>query len=465
MNVIQPGPDGIAYSPRTDIGRDIHALASELFPLCRSLTGSGVRETLDILSRHVPIERQRVASGERLFDWTAPKEWTIRDAFVKDSSGQRVIDFAASNLHVVSYSTPIHRIMPLSELRTHLYTLPAQPDLIPYRTCYYTPDWGFCMSHDALLALCDGDYEVCIDSELSDGYLDYGEYVYRGEGAGEFLLSAHICHPSLANDNCSGLALLARLAADLAGRRTRYSYRFLFAPGTIGALAWLVRNEDRVEWVKHGLVVSCVGDGGGPTYKRSRRGNAFVDRAMIHVLHHSGLPATVADFSPYGYDERQFCSPGFDMPVGLFQNSAFGTFPEYHTSGDNLDFIRPEHLERSYRLIMQVIDIIESEWIPLNLLPHGEPQLGRRGLYRSVGGDKAAADAAMAILWVLNLADGRNGLLDIAERSRLPFPEVARAASELKRHGLLGESGGQSRSRSDIVEGSYGQLIPSTGSS
>jgi aminopeptidase-like protein len=270
--------------------------------------------------------------------------------------------------------------LPLAELKKHVFTLPDQPDLIPYRTSYYAESWGFCMAHRQLEALPDGLYEVLIDASHDDGSLTYGEYLHQGETEEEFLFSAHICHPSLANDNCSGLALLTLLAERLASLRTRYSYRFLFAPGTIGAIAWLARHERRVAAIRHGLVVSCVGDGGGPTYKKSRRGNAFIDRAMTHVLRHAAASPTILEFFPYGYDERQFCSPGFDLPVGLFQRSRFGTFPEYHTSADNLDFIRPEHLASSYRMIADLLEVVENDWRPESASPKGEPQLGRRGL-------------------------------------------------------------------------------------
>jgi aminopeptidase-like protein len=296
------------------------------------------------------------------------------------------------------------------------------------------------MSHDLLTSLPEGDYEVCIDATLRDGWLDYGESAHQGGTDREFLLSAHICHPSLANDNCSGLAVLAFVANALAGRATKHTYRFVLAPGTIGALAWLAANEDRVGRIDHGLIVSCVGDGGGPTYKQSRRGDAVIDRVMAHLLAHAGSNARVVPFSPYGYDERQYCSPGFDLPVGLLQNSAFGTFPEYHTSADDLTFIRPTYLERSFRLIMDAIHIVETDWTPQNLNPKGEPQLGRRGLYAALGGSSAGADAAMPMLWVLNLADGTRSLLAIAERSGLPFARIADAAAMLREHGLLREA-------------------------
>ncbi|MDB5561620.1 MAG: peptidase [Hyphomicrobiales bacterium] len=424
-----------------DIGAEIFDLAAEIFPICRSITGDGVRQTLDILGRHIDLARHEVPSGSPAFDWTIPNEWVIRDAFIKDKAGRRIVDFAASNLHVLNYSAPVHATIALAELKQHVFTLPEQPDLIPYRTSYYAERWGFCMSHKQLIALPEGEYEVCIDSELKDGSLSYGEHLHRGNSDREILLYAHICHPSLANDNCSGLALLTCLARHLQGRTTRYSYRFVFAPGTIGSLAWLSRNEDKVPAIDHGLVVSCVGDGGGPTYKRSRRGIAIIDRAMIHVVQHSGFAnQKLLDFSPYGYDERQFCSPGFNMPVGLFQRSAFATFPEYHTSADNLDFIRPEHLASSYRMISDALEIIEKDWTPLNLSPKGEPQLGRRGLYADTGGNKSTGQNAMALLWVLNLADGSNSLLAIAERSGIAFSDIARAAGRLREAGLLAEA-------------------------
>ncbi|MFZ2102818.1 MAG: DUF4910 domain-containing protein, partial [Oricola sp.] len=389
------------------MGGACYALAAELYPLCRSITGNGVRDTLDILARHIPLERVEVPTGTEMFDWSAPREWNIRDAWVKDPSGRKVIDFKACNLHVLNYSVPVHEKVSLAELREHCFTLPEQPDLIPYRTSYHAERWGFCLSDRVMSALPDGEYEVFIDSDLSDGSLTYGEYLHEGETSREFLLSAHICHPSLANDNCSGLALLTMLARMLRSRRTRYSYRFLFAPGTMGALAWLSANEGNLS-IDHGLVVSCVGDAGGPTYKRSRRGDAFIDRAMRHVLQHSGFDPVLLDFSPYGYDERQYCSPGFNLPVGLFQRSAFGTFPEYHTSADNLDFIAAEHLQASFDLIMKVIEIAEEDCTPLNLSPKGEPQLGRRGLYSSIGGNSGAVASVMPLLWVLNLADGEH---------------------------------------------------------
>lgn len=423
----------------TEPGDEIYALAAEIFPICRSMTGDGVRRTLDILSAHLPIERHELASGTPVLDWTVPKEWNIADAYIKDASGRVIVAFSASSLHVVNCSMPVRRRMPFAELRTHIFTLPDTPDLIPYRTSFFKEDWGFCMSHRTLqeMEAKGGEYEVVIQSRLEPGALTWGEFVHHGASEDEVLLSTHICHPSLANDNCSGLALLALLGRALARRTTRYTYRLIFIPATIGSIAWLATNEARVQRIKHGLVISNVGDGGGPTYKRSRRGSAVIDRAMAMVLEGATATARIIDFFPYGYDERQFCSPGFDLPVGLFQRSQFGTYPEYHTSADNLDFIKPQHLGQSYRWLLQVIDVLEKDRTLLNLAPKGEPQLGRRGLYSAFGSGEAAMQHNLAVLWVLNMSDGQNSLLDIAIRARMPFDLIAEAARALEERGLV----------------------------
>jgi aminopeptidase-like protein len=419
------------------LGQKIFDLAAELFPICRSITGDGVRQTLQILRRHIELSIQEVRTGTPVFDWSIPPEWNIKDAYIANAQGERVVDFKTSNLHVLNYSAPVHSKLPLEELKRHVFTLPEQPDLIPYRTSYYVERWGFCMSQNQLDRLEPGIYEAVIDSTLSAGSLTYAECVHRGTIDDEVLLSAHICHPSLANDNCSGLALLTLLAQELSARRTRLTYRFVFAPGTIGAITWLAKNEDAAERIKHGLVVSCVGDGGGPTYKKSRRGAALIDRAMAHVLHHDAPAATIQDFNPYGYDERQYCSPGFNLPVGLFQRSQYGTFPEYHTSADNLNFIKPHHLAESFQLIMSVIDVLENDRLMVNTNPKCEPALGRRGLYATVGGDKEGPVHERAMLWLLNFSDGEHSLLDIAERSNQRFTVIKEAASRLEQAGLL----------------------------
>jgi aminopeptidase-like protein len=419
-----------------DAGEEIFAFAARIFPICRSITGDGVRRTLREIGSHLALETHEIPTGTDVFDWTIPREWNIRDAYIKNGAGEKILDFARSNLHVMSYSIPVKKRVSLAELKEHVHTLPEQPDLIPYRTSYYADDWAFCMAHRQLERLQEEAYEVVIDSSLESGSLTYGEYLHKGETDEEFLLSAHVCHPSLANDNCSGVALLTHLARRMAGLRTRFSYRFVFAPGTIGAIAWLAGNEDKTWRIKHGLVVSMVGDGGGPTYKKSRRGDAAIDRAMAHVLRHSGMAPTIEDFSPYGYDERQYCSPGFNLPVGSIQRSKYGTIPQYHTSADNLAFIKPEHLLESYSVIVRTIGVVEDDAVYSTAMSKCEPQLGKRGLFRRVGGKDIAAEN-MAMLWVLNFSDGAHSLLDIAERSKLPFKIVLGAARLLEARGLL----------------------------
>jgi len=299
-----------------EIGWELHRFAAELYPICRSITGDGIRRTLALLQSRIPLQIVEIPTGTPVFDWTVPKEWNIRDAYIKASDGKRVVNFRQCNLHVLHYSTPVHTAMPLHELKPHLFTLPEHPDWIPYRTSYYQENWGFCLSHNQMLALEDGDYEVCIDSSLEDGHLTYGECYVRGGSTDEVLISCHVCHPSLANDNLSGLSVAVFLAQLLSGLELHYSYRFLFIPGTIGAITWLARNREAVGRIRHGLVLTCIGDAGGFHYKKSRRGNAEIDRAAAHVLRHCSDSPEILDFSPYGYDERQYCSPGFNLPVG-----------------------------------------------------------------------------------------------------------------------------------------------------
>lgn len=424
------------------IGQEMYALISELYPLCRSITGSGVRATLDLIKKHIPLAVHEVPTGTEAFDWTVPKEWNIHDAYIKDRKGERVVDFTKSNLHVVSYSAPVKATIPLVELKRHLFTLPDQPGWIPYRTSYYKENWGFCLSHRQFLELQDGEYEVCIDASLEDGALTYGEYYIQGEEADEVLISCHICHPSLCNDNLSGIALSTFLAKLLTSLARRYSYRFLFIPATIGSIVWLWANETQTHKIKHGLVIANVGDPGKSTYKKSRRGNAEIDRAVMHVLQHSGQEYEILDFIPYGYDERQFCSPGFNLPVGCFMRTPHGRYPQYHTSADNLDFVRPAVLTDSFVKSMAVVAVLEKNKKYINQNPKGEPRLGKRGLYRSMGGQADGGIDELPLLWVLNLSDGQHTLLDIAERSGLAFERVQKAASVLCEHGLLKESEG-----------------------
>jgi aminopeptidase-like protein len=413
-------------------GQSLHELIRTLYPINRSITGNGVRETLSILGSYVPLEMHEVPSGTQVFDWTVPLEWNVREAWIEDPSGKRVVDFADHNLHLVSYSVPVRKTLPLTTLRGHLHSIPTRPDAIPNRTSYYKEDWGFCVKDRDLRQWPDGEYSVCVDTTLEAGSLTYGELYLPGRSSDEVLISSHVCHPSLANDNLSGIVVATALAQWLARMPHRnLSYRFLFAPGTIGAITWLARNEARVKNIVHGLVLSGIGDAGGFTYKKSRRGNAEVDRIVQHVLKHSSTDHSVIDYSPYGYDERQFCSPGFNLPVGVFSRTPFGTYPEYHTSDDNLDFVKPESLAESAQVLQEILFVMENDQKLLNINPKCEPQLGRRGLY-----DQGAA-GIMPMLWCLNLSDGEHSLLDIAEKANLPFRSIETASKHLHSNGLL----------------------------
>lgn len=413
------------------LGHRMHRLVEELYPICRSITGEGFRQTLNILQRQIPLEVHEVPSGTPVFDWVVPKEWTIRDAYIKNSAGERVVDFKRSNLHVVSYSVPVKTTLPLAELKKHLHSLPERPDWTPYRTSYYHETWGFCLSHNQLMALKDEDYAVCIDSTLEEGRLNYGEYYIKGATEDEVLFSCHACHPSLCNDNLSGMAVTTFLAQMLSQTTPRYSYRFLFIPGTIGSIAWLSQNEEQAARIKHGLVVTCVGDGGHFTYKRSRQGNAEIDQCVEYVLQRAGSPHEIIDFFPYGYDERQYCSPGFDLAVGCLMRTPHDQYPEYHTSADDLQLVRPEFLADSLQTYTDVVAVLENNQIYLNQNPKCEPQLGKRGLYGTLGGGSDQRAKQMALLWVLNLADGRHSLLDIAKRSGIDFAVIKSVADKL----------------------------------
>jgi aminopeptidase-like protein len=429
-------PKMIEAGDLEDAGREMHRLAADLYPICRSITGDGVRDTLNKIEKLIPLRMCEVSSGTQVFDWTVPQEWNIQEAYIKAPDGQRVVDFRKHSLHILNYSIPIHTSVNLNELRNHLYTLPEHPDWIPYRTSYYKAQWGFCMAHKEMLSLKDGEYEVRIESTLQDGHLTYGECYLPGLTDEEVLVSVHICHPSLANDNLSGLVVATFLARHLSKRNRRLSYRFLFIPGTIGAITWLAANKEKADRIRHGLVLTCLGDASGFHYKKSRRGDAEIDRAAAHVLKHSGESSQILDFSPYGYDERQYCSPGFDLPVGCLMRSVWGTFPEYHSSADNLEFIHAEKLASSLRICLSIIDVLEHNQYYLNQNPYCEPQLGKRGLYSTTGG-ASINDEINARLWVLNLSDGNYSLLDIAERSGLPFKVICDAAEILTRANLL----------------------------
>ena len=419
------------------VGEDLLAFVEEILPLRRCITGDGLRQTLAAIGRRVPIRTTQVPSGTRVGDWTVPPEWRVREAHVALPGGPRVVDWVDSPLHLVQYSQPVRERMTLRALRPHLHTLPALPALVPYRTSYYAPSWGFCLSQDALDALTtavgeDGELDVVIDAEHVEGDMDYGEVIVPGRTPDEILLSAHVCHPALANDNAASIAVATALARRLLdGPRPRHTIRFLFAPGTIGAIAWLAQGG--AERVRHGLVLANLGDGGSLVYKRSRRGTLGdpldVDRAVEVAARDRGAPLEVRPFTPDGYDERQFGSPAVDLAVGRLTRTPHGEYPEYHTSGDRLDLLRPEALAESLAVLGGAVEILDANDRYCNPAV-GEPQLGRRGLY-------GAGRDYQALLWVLNMADGEHSLLDTAERSGLPFAAVRDAADRLLDAGLL----------------------------
>ncbi len=421
-------------------GKDLYDFMKTLFPLNRSITGNGVRQTLRLIKEIIPLEIIEVPSGTKVFDWEIPPEWNVDEAYIENPADERIIDFKKNNLHLVNYSIPVNKTLPLNELKKHLHSLPGKPEWIPYRTTYYKRDWGFCLSHNQLLKMKDGNYKVVIRSSLEKGALTYGELFIKGKSDKEVLFSTHICHPSMANDNLSGISVMTFLAKHLYtldSDKLNYSYRFIFIPATIGAITWLARNEKNVNKIKHGIVASLLGDNGNFTYKKSRRGNSDIDKIVPYVLQQNTKEFKVIEFSPYGYDERQFCSPGFNLPVGRLTRTPNGEFPEYHTSADNLDFVSPGQLGESLSIFKKIIEVIEKNKKYVNLNPKCEPQLGKRGLYNSVAGN--IKEYELALLWVLNLADGNNDLIDIAVKSGLPFDLLCKASEDLINVNLLKE--------------------------
>ncbi len=440
-------------SSDTDVAQRMLRLIHELYPICRSVTGDGVRETLGIIGRHIPLEIHEVPTGTAVFDWSVPKEWNVRDAWVKNKRGEKVIDFRKSNLHLLGYSTPLHQTVSREELLAHLHSAPERPAWIPYRNSFYKENWGFCVAHDELAGFTEPEYEVYIDSSLSDGHLTYGEVKIAGPQPEEILIWTHVCHPSLCNDNLSGIAVATELVRALSNSDHRYSYRVVFAPATIGAITWLSVNEASTARIVAGLVLACVGDSGHPNYVRSRQGQTRVDRAVEAVLRASGQRFEMMDFSPYGYDQRQFCSPGFDLPVGCLMRTPNGRYPEYHTSADNLDIVNGPSLVDSLTLAQSTLTVLEKDRRYLNQNPKCEPQLGKRGLYAAIGGRQREGHDELALLWVLNFSDGKHSLLDIAERSKIPFQAVERAARILVDYELLKLAPEQDQSEArDTVE-------------
>lgn len=435
-------------------GFEMYELVNELFPICRSITGDGVRKTLSIIKKHVPLEIHEIPSGTKVFDWMVPNEWNIKDAYVKNSQGEKIIDFKNSNLHLVSYSIPVNKKVSINELKEHLHTIPEHPDWIPYRTSYYTENWGFCTTHAQLNQLTDDEYEVFIDSKKHKGSLTYGEFFLPGKSDDEVLFSCYICHPSMCNDNLSGIALVTFLAKFLQQKKLLHSYRFLFIPETIGAISWLYFNQKHIHKIKQGMVVTCVGDRGKSIYKKSRYNTALIDRIVEKVLRESNEPYEIIDFTPMGSDERQFSSPGFNLAIGSLMRSTYRNFPEYHTSKDDLNFITPECLENSYKKYLKTVILLENEneldlennevqkeFSPehiycLNLNPKCEPNLGKRGLYRLIGNNEIGINEE-AVFWVLNYSDGKNSLLEISSKSKIDYKIIEKTAELLENKNLI----------------------------
>jgi len=422
-----------------EIQQQISKLMKELFPICRSITGNGVRESFKILKKIVDLDIKEIPSGTKVYDWEIPKEWNIKDAYIIDPNGKKIVDFNESNLYVLNYSIPIKKKIKLDELKSHLYTLPEHPNWIPYRTSYYKEEWGFCIPHNMYESLVDGEYEVCIDSNLEKGHLTYGEYFLKGESDEEVLISTYICHPSMCNDNLSGVVLSVFLAKKLSQISRKFSYRFLFIPETIGSIAWLSINEKNISKIKHGLVATCVGDNGSYNYKKSRQGNSEIDRIAINVLKNSQKDFNVEEFFPSGSDERQYCSPGFNLPVGVLTRTRYARFPEYHTSADNLDNFSAKALYDSYKTYLSIIEVIEKNRNYINLNKKCEPNLGKRGLYNLIGGQKYDSQKVQQtmFLWILNFSDGNHSLLDISEKSGFSFEKIMQAADLLVEQKLL----------------------------
>ena len=420
-----------------NIGIEIYSFIEKLFPICRSITGNGTRKTLELIKQHIPIEINDIPSNTKVFDWNVPKEWNIIDAYVKNSKGEKIIDFKISNLHILQYSISIHKKISLDELKNHLYTLEEYPNWIPYKTSYYQENWGFCMSYKQFQTLEDDEYEVFIDSTLENGSLTYGELFFKGEIEDEILFSTYICHPSMCNDNLSGVSLLTFLAKTLIDKKTKYSYRFLFIPETIGAISWLAKNENNVHKMKYGVVATCVGDSGQLTYKKTKQGNTLIDKIVEKILVDSRDSYEIVDFFPTGSDERQFSSPGFNIPVGSLVRTLYGKFPEYHTSADNMDFMNSKSLQDSFAKYHSIIYVLENNMIYKNQNPKCEPNLGKRKLYDLIGANKELPSNSNSIFWLLNQSDGNTSLLEIATKSNISFIDIKNMADILVSHDLL----------------------------
>ena len=419
-----------------DVSKGMDLLIRKLFPICRSITGNGVRQTLKIIKGIIPITVHEVSSGTKVFDWEIPNEWNIKDAYVKDENGNRVIDFQKSNLHVVGYSVPVDKWITLSELQGYLHSLPEQPNAIPYITSYYKERWGFCISHDERLKLKDGKYHVFIDSTLEKGSLTYGEYIIKGETEQEVFLSTYICHPSMANNELSGPVVASFIGKWLASQPRRYTYRIVFIPETIGSITYLSQHlEELRENVLVGFNLSCIGDDKAYSYVASPYEKTLADKVASNVLSFKYPDFIKYSFLDRGSDERQYCSPGVDLPLVTLCRSKYGKYPEYHTSLDNLDFVTPDGLLGGYGLVQDCISVIENNRV-FRVTCYGEPQLGKRGLYPNLSTKKSGTSVS-TMMDFISYADGNNDLLQISNIIGKPVQEIVPIVEKLLEAGLL----------------------------
>jgi aminopeptidase-like protein len=421
---------------KNDIGKEMYRLIEHLFPICRSISGNGVRETLQIIQNHIPITIHEISTGTKVFDWVVPKEWNVVDAYIMDETGNKIIDFKENNLHLIGYSTPINRTLTLSQLQEHLYSLPEQPEAIPYVTSYYKERWGFCISQKQRDNLKEGNYKVFIDSELKDGSLTYGELIIPGRSKKEIFISTYVCHPSMANNELSGPVLSTFLAKWIMSKPRRYSYRIIFIPETIGSIIYLSKNlESLKENVIAGFNITCVGDNGPYSYLPTRNGNTYSDKIALNILSFDHPDFIKYTYLDRGSDERQYNSPGVDLPICTIMRSKYGTYPEYHTSLDNLDIVSAEGLIGSLNIFKKCLNTIEeNKKYKIKCL--GEPQLGKRGLYPTIG-TKTSSLKVKDIMNFISYADGEHDLIDISNIIDVPVWELYPIIEKLVKADLI----------------------------
>ena len=420
------------------IGKKIHALATRLFPINRSLTGNGVRETLSILKEICPqMTIHEVPSGTQVFDWTIPNEWNIKEAYIIAPSGERIVDFKNNNLHVVGYSKPVNVEISLEELNNHLYSLPDQPNAIPYVTSYYKEKWGFCITENQKRDLKKGQYKVVIDSQLAPGFLTYGEIIIPGETKEEIFLSTYVCHPSMANNELSGPCVAIHLAEWIYSiPKRKYTYRFIFIPETIGSITYLSKNLEHLKtFVKAGFNISCVGDDRSYSYLPSKKGNTLSDEVAKHVLKWTDKNFVSYSWRERGSDERQYCAPGVDLPIASIMRTKYAKYPEYHTSLDDLNLVTPAGLEGGFNALKRALEVLEKNCYP-QMTVLGEPQLGKRGLYPDLS-IKNNTHLIRLMMDFTTYSDGTASLLEMAEKCDVPIWELYTLVEQLQQHGLI----------------------------